>query len=135
MATGQRWYCPVCNARYRTTFGLIVEILGPSGPDSGHYATAEFPPHAFLDGKFMMLEEQLKATTHRVRHAGKRATCLCCRRGAPWRFLLQWLRTECKGRGKCPTPQTAVACLAAEGSFLPLAAPTPPSGLSPLSIA
>jgi hypothetical protein len=28
-STGQRWYCPKCNRRYRAKFGQIVEILTP----------------------------------------------------------------------------------------------------------
>ena len=60
MATGQRWYCPVCNKKYKTTFGLIVEITGLAGPTSGHYAHAEFPPQALLDSKLMMIERQLE---------------------------------------------------------------------------
>ena len=60
MATRRRWYCPVCNKKYTTTFGLIVEIIGLAGPANGHYAHAEFPPQALLDSRFMMIERQFE---------------------------------------------------------------------------
>ena len=41
-ATRERWYCLACGSRYRESFGVIVEILGLSSPDVGHYAAAEF---------------------------------------------------------------------------------------------
>ena len=63
MATAQRWYCPVCNKKYKTTFGVIVDITGLAGPNGGHYAHAEFPPQALLDGEFTMLERELEAYT------------------------------------------------------------------------
>ena len=25
-ATGQRWYCKICSARYKTKFGMLIEI-------------------------------------------------------------------------------------------------------------
>jgi hypothetical protein len=42
---------------------LIVEIIGLKGPHGGHYAHAEFPPQAFLDGKLLMLEREFEAYT------------------------------------------------------------------------
>ena len=41
-ATRERWYCLACNSRYRESFGVIVEMLGLSTPDVGHYAAAAF---------------------------------------------------------------------------------------------
>jgi hypothetical protein len=46
LASGQRWYCPSCRARYRPKFGLLVELFEfTSGTRS--YALAE------LDGDMM----------------------------------------------------------------------------------
>ena len=53
------------------------------------------------------LKAQLKATAHRVRHAGKRAICLSCRGGAPWGSLVKWLPTECRGRAGGPSREAA----------------------------
>ena len=41
-STRERWYCPACNSRYRESFGVVIEILGLSTPDVGHYAAAAF---------------------------------------------------------------------------------------------
>jgi hypothetical protein len=41
-STRERWYCPACNSGYRESFGVVIEILGLSTLDVGHYAAAAF---------------------------------------------------------------------------------------------
>ena len=43
LASGQRWYCKVCTARYKVKWGVLCEIVHP---DRCLYTLAEFPPHA-----------------------------------------------------------------------------------------
>ena len=46
------------------------------------------------------LKEHLKTTPHLLRHAGRRAMCLRCRKGAPYGALLRWLGTPCSGASR-----------------------------------
>ena len=52
-ATGQRWYCKRCGTRYRTKFGVIIEIVIKGVP---YYARATFPEGDWLDVKFLAVE-------------------------------------------------------------------------------
>jgi hypothetical protein len=54
MATGQRWYCLECNAKYLTRFGVVIELL--MGDDKLRYCQAELPPQGIMDAKFMSVE-------------------------------------------------------------------------------
>jgi hypothetical protein len=50
MATMQRWYCNECNARYRTSFGVVCELF--LGDDKVRYCQAEIPPQGIMDVQF-----------------------------------------------------------------------------------
>ena len=54
LATGQRWYCPVCEARYKTSNGVMVEMLiqGVS-----YCLKAPFPTDDIIDLKAMAVEK------------------------------------------------------------------------------
>ena len=56
-ATGQRWYCSVCKARYKTAWGVICEIVMP---ERSLYSTADIPPHSIEDAKRMCVERRFK---------------------------------------------------------------------------
>jgi len=53
LASGQRWYCPVCKARYKTSNGVMVEMMiqGVS-----YYLKAPFPTDDIIDLKAMAVE-------------------------------------------------------------------------------
>ena len=53
IASGQRWYCPVCEARYKPANGVMVEMLiqGVS-----YYIKAPFPTDDIIDLKAMAVE-------------------------------------------------------------------------------
>ena len=62
-AVKQRWYCPRCGARYKTTFGMLCEIVQPrlaNGCESAvaMYMLAPFPPNQLQDAKFMAVEQR-----------------------------------------------------------------------------
>ena len=61
LANTQRWYCPLCNKRYTTNYGVILEILDTSNKDSQQalYARAEFPPNDIKDLKALCVERVL----------------------------------------------------------------------------
>ena len=46
-ATGQRWYCKCCYAKYKTKYGVLAEL----------------PPFDIQDAKFMRLERDFKQYT------------------------------------------------------------------------
>jgi hypothetical protein len=52
LATGQRWYCPLCSTKYKTKFGVLVE-LHIAG--SVYFLLAEYPK-AWNDVKHMKVE-------------------------------------------------------------------------------
>ena len=58
LASGQRWYCPACGARYATAFGLLMEMkIG--GGEGGHkilYARVKFPDTRGLDMKALFIQ-------------------------------------------------------------------------------
>ena len=53
LAYHQRWYCPVCTARYATKFGLLVELVQNGRPI---YLRTTFPCRDVQDLKNMMVE-------------------------------------------------------------------------------
>ena len=53
LATGQRWYCPVCQARYKTGSGVLVEFVGG---DCSYYLRADFPPKAIQEVKWASVQ-------------------------------------------------------------------------------
>ena len=63
-STGQRWYCQECNARYKTTFGVVVEIILPKVEEATgekflvpHIFRADLPPDDIKDLKAMIVEK------------------------------------------------------------------------------
>jgi len=57
-ACKQRWYCGICNAKYKTKYGVMVEILMAEGDKQvAMYAMAELPPFDLQDAKLMKIEE------------------------------------------------------------------------------
>ena len=48
--TKQRWYCTECHAKYKTSFGVLIEMVLR---DMCLYALADFPPHHIEDAKRM----------------------------------------------------------------------------------
>ena len=55
-ATGQRWYCKVCNARYRPGMGMLVELRASDGDIFWIPATY---PREVKDCKWMRVEEDM----------------------------------------------------------------------------
>ena len=56
-SSGQRWYCKMCHAKYKTKYGVLVEII------NGHqaaYCQGELPPFDIQDAKLMKIEEDFK---------------------------------------------------------------------------
>ena len=63
LAKGQRWYCRVCNAKYRPKFGMLIELMFPvKGQEDlvPHYAKAAFPTKDIGDLKSMAVEKYMK---------------------------------------------------------------------------
>ena len=63
-AAGQHWYCK-CGAKYKTTFGVLLDVIVNLGVDSSGaptfvslYCRGEFPPQGILDAKLPMVEER-----------------------------------------------------------------------------
>ena len=53
-ATKQRWYCKECHAKYKTKYGVMVEItMG----ERAFYALAELPSMQIYDAKLMAVQE------------------------------------------------------------------------------
>ncbi len=57
LATGQRWYCKCCYAKYRVKFGVLCEMMIDG---QLYYCKAETPPHDVNDAKNMHLERTFK---------------------------------------------------------------------------
>jgi len=55
VASKQRWYCPVCQAKYKVTNGVMVELMC-NGETS--YVKAPYPPENIADLKAMAVEKQ-----------------------------------------------------------------------------
>ncbi len=59
-ATGQRWYCKVCHAKYKTRYGVLVEIINGR---QACYCLGDLPPFDIQDAKLMKIEETFKQFT------------------------------------------------------------------------
>ncbi len=59
-ATGQRWYCEMCHAMYKTKYGVLVEMTNGS---QACYCLGEPPPFDIQDAKMMKIEETFKQFT------------------------------------------------------------------------
>jgi hypothetical protein len=59
-ATGQRWYCKCCRAKYKTRFGVLVEMINGN---QACYCMAELPPADIQDAKLLKIEETFKQFT------------------------------------------------------------------------
>jgi hypothetical protein len=57
IADKQRWYCKVCRAKYKTRFGVLIELVQDG---SAKYIMAEFPPDSMVDARGMAIEEKYK---------------------------------------------------------------------------
>ena len=52
LAKRQRWYCKLCNTRFKTAFGVLIRILHKG---VANYVYAELPPMHFYDAKGMLI--------------------------------------------------------------------------------
>ena len=57
-AVGQRWYCKICTARYKATWGIVVEVVLPKGDVM--YCKADCPMGDKQDIKLMAIQERFK---------------------------------------------------------------------------
>ena len=57
LAPKQRWYCRVCPAKYKTRFGMLVDLIYKG---TAHYMRALIPPQHLQDAKFMAVQERFK---------------------------------------------------------------------------
>ena len=53
LAAQQRWYCPCCEARYKTTSGCLVEMVFKGAT---HYVRADFPPESIQEVKWAAVQ-------------------------------------------------------------------------------
>ena len=53
LARKQRWYCPACDARYKTTSGVLVELVYGGAT---HYVRADFPPETIQEVKWACVQ-------------------------------------------------------------------------------
>ena len=60
LAEGQRWYCTVCGARYKTTSGVLLQFV-QDGKEM--YSRASFPPECLRQVKFASIQRSFKALT------------------------------------------------------------------------
>jgi hypothetical protein len=61
MGNTQRMYCPFCNTKYKTSFGILVEILAHG---KTFYCLADFPPDCFFSyGTLLVQTTRLKVNT------------------------------------------------------------------------
>ena len=59
MSAGQKWYCPCCGARYKTSYGLIMEMLVAEEDGLSHkllYSRVKFPDTRGLDLKALCIQ-------------------------------------------------------------------------------
>lgn len=52
LARHQRWYCKLCNKRYKASFGVLIQILHKG---IANYVYADLPPMHFYDAKGMLI--------------------------------------------------------------------------------
>jgi hypothetical protein len=55
IADKQRWYCKVCRARYKTGFGVLIEIVQK---DTVKYMMADYPPDSIGDVRAAAMERE-----------------------------------------------------------------------------
>jgi hypothetical protein len=55
IADGQRWYCKVCLARYKTSFGVLIEIVQKHAVN---YMMADYPPDSIGDVRAAAMERE-----------------------------------------------------------------------------
>jgi hypothetical protein len=55
IANKQRWYCKVCGARYKTRYGVLIEIVQK---DTAKYMMAGFPPDSIGDVRAAAMERK-----------------------------------------------------------------------------
>jgi hypothetical protein len=53
-ATGQRWYCKMCYAKYKTKYGVLVEMINGT---QACYCLGELPPFDLQDAKLMAIQQ------------------------------------------------------------------------------
>jgi hypothetical protein len=54
-ATGQRWYCKMCYAKYKTKYGVLVEMINGK---QACYCLGAIPPFDISDAKLMAIQQQ-----------------------------------------------------------------------------
>ncbi len=59
-ATGQRWYCKCCHAKYKTKYGVLVEMINHN---QACYCKGELPPFDIQDAKLMKIAEDFSQYT------------------------------------------------------------------------
>ncbi len=59
-SSGQRWYCKCCHAKYKTKYGVLVEMINGS---QACYCRGELPPFDIQDAKFMAIEQHFSQYT------------------------------------------------------------------------
>ena len=60
LAYKQVWYCPVCGAKYRTTFGVILQMIS-GGQEK--FVRATFPEHGMQQVKWTSVQRSYRQAT------------------------------------------------------------------------
>ena len=60
LAYKQVWYCPVCNARYKTTFGVMLQMVN-AGEE--RFVRATFPEHGLQQVKWSSVQRTYRQAT------------------------------------------------------------------------
>ena len=60
LAYKQVWYCPVCNARYRTTFGVLLQMISDG---EERFVRATFPEHGLQQVKWSSVQRTYRQAT------------------------------------------------------------------------
>ena len=60
IANKQRWYCNVCGARYKTAYGVLVELIVKGNTKEALYCKADLPPEDMKDLKAMCVQSKLR---------------------------------------------------------------------------
>jgi hypothetical protein len=55
IADGQRWYCKICGAKYKTSFGVLIEIVQQHAVS---YMMADYPPDSIGDVRAAAMERE-----------------------------------------------------------------------------
>ena len=56
-ATGQRWYCKCCKAKYKTKYGVLCEMINGN---QACYCLADLPPNDVQYAKLMQIQKDFK---------------------------------------------------------------------------